>query len=212
METSAYTTVVLRTIRGAVELRLYEAPGATAGSVFVGGVGGGFDSPARGLFPRLCEELRADGLAAARVRFRHPSRFDEALHDIAVGMGYLRDLGVRRLALAGHSFGAAVALTAGAADDSVATVVALSTQSFGTEAASALSPKSLLLVHGLDDEILPAWCSRDVFRRALEPKRLELLAGTGHGLCERAEEVHVLVRNWIRSHLIAASPRPENAA
>ena len=46
-----YHARVAETGRGQVEMRLYQAPETELGVIAVGGVGGGFDSPARGLFP-----------------------------------------------------------------------------------------------------------------------------------------------------------------
>jgi fermentation-respiration switch protein FrsA (DUF1100 family) len=97
-----------------------------------------------------------------------------------------------------HSFGGAVVIQAAAAHPIVRAVAPLSTQSFGVGPASRLSPRcSLLLMHGTDDEILPADCSRYVYSIAGEPKRLVLLDGTRHGLDEAADEVYRTVRDWV---------------
>src|SRR4051812_30812994 len=58
-----FVPVTQGTTRGDVESRYYApASDTTRGAVFVGGAGGGFDTPVRGwLYPRLCEDLRRDG-------------------------------------------------------------------------------------------------------------------------------------------------------
>ncbi|HYO57030.1 hypothetical protein [Archangium sp.] len=60
----AYT---LGTKRGPVEVLLYESVGAKVGALLAGGVGGGFDTPALGLYPRLAEVLPRHGLSTLRL-------------------------------------------------------------------------------------------------------------------------------------------------
>src|SRR4051794_21904500 len=84
-----YRRLLLKTERGPVELRFYESEGARSAVLFVGGVGGGFDSPASGLYPRLAEELAGQGVSALRVRFRQPVELAEAAHDVLAGLALL---------------------------------------------------------------------------------------------------------------------------
>lgn len=73
-----FRPVILPTDRGEIECRYYPAEGPRAGAIFVGGAGGGFDTPVRGwLYSRLCEELPPLGIAALRVRYRHPAVLEE---------------------------------------------------------------------------------------------------------------------------------------
>src|SRR4051812_19619018 len=72
-----YRDLRLGTSRGTVHGRYYPAPAARDGVVWVGGAGGGWDSPALGLYPELCRELTADHIASLRVRFRMPSALEE---------------------------------------------------------------------------------------------------------------------------------------
>ena len=190
--------LALATPRGPVECRYYAVADATASAVFVGGVGGGWDTPARGLYPGLADELRADGIASLRVRFRNPVDFDEAVFDVRSGLAFLAREGVDRVALVGHSFGGAVVVRAAARTESVRTVVTLSTQSYGADAVRDLAPgASVLLVHGTEDDVLPAQSSQYVHAMAREPKRLVLYEGARHGLDEVAHAVRRLVRDWI---------------
>jgi pimeloyl-ACP methyl ester carboxylesterase len=184
-----------------VALRLYDAPGATAGVVLVGGVGGGFDTPARGLYERLGETLPHDDVMVLRVRYRHPTDLAEAVADVVLGLDVLAERGVERVGLVGHSFGGAVVLQAAAADPRVAAVVTLATQSYGADAVTELAGRPLLLVHGTADAILPPACSVSVHERAGEPKELVLLRGAGHGLDEDADDVFDLVQDWLRTRL-----------
>lgn len=201
-----YRRLVLRTGRGPVETRLYEAPGSRAAVVAVGGVGGGFDTPADRLYPRLGEALRPLGLSTLRVRFRDPRDLHEAAHDVLAAVTALETMGIGHVALVGHSFGGAVVVLAGAASPAVVTVVTLATQSYGTDSVAELAPRPLLLLHGTSDTILPPASSVSVFRRAADPKELGLFDGAGHGLDEAAREVFERVQGWLLEHLRAFLP------
>ena len=202
-----YESVRLLTSRGPVLCRHYPVPQARRGAVWVGGVGGGWDTPAHGLYPRLCQELTARRIASLRVQFRHPTVLEESVLDVLAGVAYLEGLGVEAVALTGHSFGGAVVIQAAAASDVVRTVVTLATQSYGAAAVSELGSRcSTLLLHGTADTVLPAYCSEHVFALAQEPRRLILYDGAGHGLDEVAGEVHQVVGAWVVEQL--KRPRP----
>ena len=205
--TDGYRTLVLRTERGPVETHLYEAEEARGAVLFVGGVGGGFDSPAHNLYPRLAGELAARGVSALHVRFRRSTDLPEAVHDVLAGLWLLDTRGVQRVVLVGHSFGGAVVISAGVRSEQVTAVVTLATQSYGTNEVASLSPRPLLLLHGTDDEILPATSSWSVHRMAREPKTLELFEGARHCLDEMADEVHDILQAWLLKQLGAAVPR-----
>lgn len=198
----AYEDIFLRRAEGEVHCHLYDAPGAAAGVILVGGVGGGFDSPARELYPRLCDELADEGVVALRVRFRHSTNLDESVKDVIAGASYLAERGVRHVGLVGHSFGGAVVVRAADRLESARAVVALATQSHGADGVGALGPRcAVLLIHGLEDEVLPPRCSTHVHERAAEPKRLLLFPGAGHSLDEVHVQVHDAVREWLLGFL-----------
>jgi fermentation-respiration switch protein FrsA (DUF1100 family) len=91
-----------------------------------------------------------------------------------------------------------VAVTAGVETPNVAAVAALSSQTQGTGAVGFLSPRPLLVLHGTDDETLPASCSQDLFHRAREPKEMRLYAGCGHALDECRAELDRDLLAWLR--------------
>ena len=176
--------------------------------IFVGGAMGGLDGPAGGLYPRLAEALRephdaaphdepASGLASLRLHYRQPGEFEECVLDVLGGVSFLKGIGARRVALVGHSFGAAVVIKAGELSEQVVGVAALSPQLHGTGSVERLSPKPLLLAHGTADDILDCAASRDIYGRAREPKRLVLYEGAGHGLTQCADELFELLRTWL---------------
>lgn len=202
-ERDGYQFTRLRTNRAEISCRYYPVENSHLGTIWVGGVGGDWDSPARELYPQLCQQLRSEKIASLRVRFRHPTQLGSSVLDVLAGISFLRDRGITKLALIGHSFGGAVVIRAAARAESVRTVVALATQAHGTDPVLRLATRcSLLLIHGQADPILPPVCSQNVYDRALEPKRLILYPNAGHRLDEVAEEVRTTVRDWIINQLI----------
>lgn len=195
-----YREYELRTNGATVLVRLYEAAGSAA-VVMVGGVGGDFDSPANGLYPRLALSLQRHGIGTLRVQFRDPIDLDDSMMDVLLGIEFLRSHGADRLGLVGHSFGGAVMIQTALRTPEVVTVVTLATQGFGTEGVEDLAPRSILLIHGYADEVLPPTCSIDAHARAQQPKRLTLLEKTRHGLEESAEQVFETVKGWLVSEL-----------
>lgn len=193
-----YQAVTLATERGEIRCRLYAANAARGGVVWVGGVGGGWDTPARNLYPRLAADLAGEDVASLRVRFRDPRDMNEAVFDVLAGIRYLETLGIRRFGVVGHSFGGAVAIRAAAAVREVKAVVTLASQGYGAGPAAALGPRvALLSVHGKDDEVLPPESSDHIQKIAKEPKRLVIFSGARHGLDEVADRVHRETRDWL---------------
>jgi pimeloyl-ACP methyl ester carboxylesterase len=197
-----YRTIRLVTSRGQVACRFYAAPKARRGAIWVGGVGGDWDTPARNLYPTLCEDLTHHGVASLRVRFRDPHELEEAVHDVRAGIAYLERQGIKAIALTGHSFGGAVVIRAAALAPVVRTVVTLATQAYGAEPVAQLDPHcSILLLHGTSDLVLAPYSSEVVHDIAQDPKGLILYPVAGHGLDEVADDVHRRVRDWIIAHL-----------
>lgn len=183
---------------GNVATRYYPAGAAAHGIVWVGGVGGGWDSPAEELYPKLSAGLTQTGISSLRVRFRNPHSLRDAVIDVQAGVDFLKDQGAAGIALVGHSLGGAVVIQAAAQDRHVRTVVTLSTQSYGADPVAQLGPHcSILLIHGVADRVLPWRSSAFVHRLAKEPRRMVLIPDAGHVLDEAAGEVQSLVRHWI---------------
>lgn len=196
--------MTLHTSRGAIDTRLHEppdGPGATA-IVWVFGAGGGLGGPAGGLYTRLALQLAFKGVTSLRLDYRQPNELTECTLDVLVGAAFLETLGSARLVLIGHSFGGAVVINAGANSDAVVGVAALSSQTYGADAVGDLSPRSLLLLHGSADEVLPDACSRLLYEKAGEPKELHLYPGCGHGLDACRDEVDATLLEWLRRTLM----------
>jgi pimeloyl-ACP methyl ester carboxylesterase len=180
--------------------------GCNAAVVFVGGVGGGWDGPAKGLYPRLSQRLVRDhGISALRIRFRHPTNLEECVIDARAGIEFLTRMEMKTsIGLVGHSFGGAVVISSAAlSKDIVKTVVTLSTQSYGTEGISKLKENkcSVLLIHGNSDSVLSSYCSSYIYNKAKEPKRLILYDDASHSLDEVADKVFRKVQKWLVENL-----------
>lgn len=188
-----------------VSCRYYQADKPKAAVVMVGGVGGGFDTPAKQLYPKLASTLAQEGISGLRIQFRHPTDLGEATQDVLLGIQFLESEGIIRLGLVGHSLGGAVIIQAAAQSKSVKTVVTLATQGFGADDVTKLpADTSILLIHGADDHILPPAASAYVYTLAHEPKRIEILPENGHMLDEGADQVFHLVHDWLIAELCRA--------
>lgn len=205
-----YELVKLNTQRGEIVCRYYSSNThnpASVAVVYVTGVGGGWGTPAIGLYPRLCCSLAGIGIDGLRVRYRHPTDLLESVFDTLAGITFLREEHrIKAIGLVGHSFGGAVVIQAAVqASDMVSTLVTLATQSYG--AAPAISKlkqgTSALMIHGSDDKVLPAYCSEEVYQKAHDPKQIVLCEGAGHGLDEVSEEVYELVYGWLVNSLLS---------
>lgn len=192
--------VLLRTTRGELSAIFHACEGESGAAIFVGGALGGLDGPASAIYPRLAEALAAPaerGLSSLRLHYRQPGEFTECVLDVLAGISFLKGLGAQRVALVGHSFGAAVVVKSGDLSDAVTGVAALSPQLYGTRTVERLAPRPLLLVHGKADSLLDCAASEDIYGRAREPKRLVLYDGAGHSLATCADELFELLREWL---------------
>lgn len=205
-----YQLVKLDTQRGEIVCRYYSSNThnpASVAVVYVTGVGGGWGTPAIGLYPRLCCSLTRIGIDGLRVRYRHPTDLLESVFDTLAGIAFLREEHrIKAIGLVGHSFGGAVVIQAAVqASDIVSTLVTLATQSYG--AAHVISKlkhgTSALMIHGSDDKVLPAYCSEEVYQKAHDPKQIVLCQGASHGLDEVSEEVYELVYDWLVNSLLS---------
>ncbi|HML97408.1 MAG TPA: alpha/beta hydrolase [Tepidiformaceae bacterium] len=190
----------METTRGEIEAILHPVEGGTGAIVCVGGAMGGVDGPADSLYARLPRLLAPSAVTVLRVEYRHPNNFEECVLDVLAGCSFLRGIGASDLALVGHSFGGAVVIKAGELHDSVTGVVSMSPQLYGTRQVENLG-KPLLLIHGMADTILDHEASEDIYRRALEPKRIVLYAEAGHSLIQAKDAIDALLSEWIPARL-----------
>lgn len=201
-----YDDLTIETTGGKIGARLYQSTGAMSAAIFLGGATSEWDSPVHGrLYPDLCVDLREWGVSALRIRFRKPGDLAACTEYALAGIAVLIDMGIGRIALVGHAFGAAAALQAAARSASVVAVATLAAPSVGSEAVSRLAPHtSVLCLHGDDDQVLPSRNSEDVYQLARGSKELHLLERVGHSLDEGGERVHQLMRDFLLRHLAGA--------
>ena len=193
--------VLLATNRGRIPSLLHRSGSGTRAVLWVWGIRGGFDGPAEGIYGRMAELLVPKDIASLRVDYRCPGNLVECILDVLVSLEFLTSEGYNEICLVGHSFGGAVVISAGAAIPEVKAVVALSSQTLGADRPDLLSPRSLLLIHGMEDRNLPYSCSEMIYKSALQPKELVLLPGTGHGLRQSAVEVERRIQAFITQNL-----------
>jgi pimeloyl-ACP methyl ester carboxylesterase len=198
MSSEGYLPIKLDTNRGHVSSQYYHVPGEKKAVIFVGSVIGGFDTPARNLYPKLCQAIALHNISSLRIQFRHSSDLVESALDILAGIAFLERFRVSEIALVGHAFGgAAVLQAAAAAPEVIRTVVTLATQTHGAEVAAHLDETSLLLIHGTNDEIHPVYSSTYIHDIAGGQKELLLFDGAGHVLDEAAGDVFEVVYKWL---------------
>ena len=197
-----YEPVDLTAGNGTIQGRYYQVLNASRAAIWVGGVGGGWDTPAQELYPTLCNQFRHEGVASLRIRYHDPHDLTQATNDVLAGMAFLKKRGIETLALVGHSLGGAVVIRAALLDESATAVVALASQGYGTSGVEKLGPRcALLLVHGLQDTILPYHSSIDIYKRASEPKKLLTYPSADHVLDSVAHEISQEIASWFREYL-----------
>lgn len=190
---------------GGVVLGLLAGPReAAAGVLFVGGAVGGFGGPAGRVYHELAERLADAGIASLRLHCRVPSEVEVCVQDALVALAWWREQGMGRVVLVGHSLGGATVLTTGALVTGVAGVVALASQTAGTELADRLDGVPVLLLHGDADPIIPLACSVSIRSRVPGPCELVVLPGCGHVMAEAADEIVERLAAWIPPALAAA--------
>jgi dienelactone hydrolase len=185
----------IKTPRGKVTGLFHPVAGVTNVVVMVSGAFGGVVGPS-GAYPALAGQLQAARIAALRLDYRTSGNMNECVYDLDAGLEELRRRGVKRFALVGWSFGGAVVISSGVAHGDVLGVATLASQTAGTDAVSRLAPRSLLLLHGTADQVLPDWCSRYLYEEAGEPKRLILCEGDGHEFSRSRAEVARILFEW----------------
>lgn len=195
--------VSIATPEGTVVGILREVPNAAAAVIMLGGATGGMHGPA-GSYLDLARLLQREGITSLRLDYRHANHLDACVYDTLAGIDALQQLGARRVALIGWSFGGAVVITAGAESDAVVGVATVASQTHGTQAVSRLGQRDLLLCHGTADATLPDRCSQDIYARASCPKELKLFPNGNHGITNYRMELLDTLNTWAQNILASA--------
>lgn len=199
--TKAGDPIVFQTTQGDIAGRYHSVAGglATRAVVWLSGSGGGFEGPAHGLYAALALELQIMGIESLRLEYRRSTRQDECVRDALVGAHWLtRERGIERLALVGHAFGSAVAITAGAASEKVSAVAALASPT--VEAVARLG-KPLFLGHGADDQVQPAADCLRLEQRAAGDVTCRIYPGAQHNLDECRDALSADLVGWLDEQL-----------
>lgn len=195
------STLEITTADGTIVCIRHTPPGANHDAgvpftpIFLGGALGGVNGTA-GLWNRL-----ATRYGGVRVHYRYASRLSESLIDALMVFHHLADKrGLERTVLVGHSFGGGVAVGAGVMlGPATAGVVALAGQRQGTELIERLEGKPILVIHGMNDGIIPWASARVVHAEAKEPKHLWLIPDGDHVLAGHVDELDARIGEFIES-------------
>ena len=190
----------LETTRGNIDAVLHPVEGGSTAVICVGGAMGGVEGPADSLYARLPLLLSSAKVTVLRIEYRKPNDFEECVLDALAGCSFMKGIGAADLVLVGRSFGGAVVIKAGELHESVRGIASMSPQLYGTRQVENLN-KPLLLIHGMSDSILSHEASEDIYRRALEPKRIVLYSVAGHSLIQAKQQIDDLLSDWIPARL-----------
>ena len=183
---------------------------AIGGAVVIGGRGSYLSEP-----NYLCDAISLVGVAALRYDYRRPEDFGSTLPEIAGAVRLLRAHPAipQRIAVVGHSYGAAVAALAAGRDSRVRAAILLAPPAereyFGTlrpmAELSRTRAKVLIVVAGADEIVPPAHGERyaALLRQAGVPHRLLTIARADHefhGPDHRAQLL-AATTSWLREAL-----------
>ncbi len=191
--------VLLRTDRGEILCLFLAAAGADAAVLWAGSLGA--ESRLSPIAQSVAQDLLKDSVSSLAVRYRRPFELEESVQDTLAALLFLREVGVQRVALVGHSFSGAVVITAAPLSEAVVAVAALASQTFGASNVANVAPRPILLVHGTADQRLDPYCSEQIYSWAKKPKELVLIEGATHGLSEHPEVLLPLLRQWLAERL-----------
>jgi len=192
--------ITIETSDGDVRGILHPAAGH-AGIIWVCGKAGGLEGPSFGIYVDLTRELVTHEVASLRLDYHSPGDLPMCTLDVLLGIDFLVQEGIQKVALVGHSFGGAVVIMAGVMSRTVRAVAGLSSQTHGAQRVSELSPTPLLLVHGERDRNLSPDCSRNIYSWAREPKELVIYPDNGHFLRKCHDELFTLLKTWLLDKL-----------
>ncbi len=183
------------------EALLYRSPGSACAVLWAGGWRG--SDSATGLPADVAHAMLERGVSSLLLRYRAPYELPASVEDTLASVKWMESEGIVRVAMVGHSFSGAVAISAAPRSERVVAVAALASQTYGAARADLVSPRPLLLVHGTDDERLAPYCSEQIYSWARQPKELWFMRGASHSLREARDEVVALLVDWLSTKLDA---------
>ena len=202
------------TNRGEFSGIIHRAEDATQAAIFVCGARSGFVGPGAGPATQTCRRhSRSRGSRPCAWTTGSPTTSWNACSTCSAGVNFLKADGYGPVVIAGHSFGGAVVIAAGANSSHIKGCgFPCAPQTYGAGMAGQLAPRKLLVAHGKADTRLPYSCALQIHEWAKEPKELVLFEDAEHRLEECRDELETLLAAWIPATLeqeieIPAIPR-----
>lgn len=188
---------VVNSGRGPIKMQTFLAPGSDLGVACVGGIGGGFDSPAQNVYNRLGMTLKKEGISSVHLCLRKRAPFDETVHDMRAAVEFLLSKGNSRVIVVGHSLGAATSIAAASLEPKVIAAAALSSQPYGANPVQAFGDRRLLVISGVFDVVEPPAWSNAIYKAADCKKDIAFFLGS-HPLDECGDPVYERLLSFVR--------------
>jgi pimeloyl-ACP methyl ester carboxylesterase len=196
----SYRIVRLHGTRGTVETYYYRAADADKAVLYAGHVATGFESPAVHMYKHTAEDMQNRHVSGLRIRFRDPDDQAECLHDLLLGIAFLRQEAHQSMAMAAYSHAVSAAVDAVNAAPELEALAMLSPMLRGPAALDTLGNDiRVLFIHGGRDTDAPIESVRETFRRFEGPKEFVTLPLSRHGLDENSTEAQLRLRNWLQA-------------
>ena len=153
----------------------------------------------------ISDRIASTGISSMLLSYSdYPAQGNDlsrCVQDTKYCLQFLTHIGYEKIILVGHSFSGAVAISAGQSNESVIGVITLASQTLGAQTVSHLSPRPILIIHGLADQTLGPHCGEQIYSWASQPKELALIEGATHRLWDRRDILEPLLIEWITAKM-----------
>ncbi|KAI7018273.1 hypothetical protein KC318_g4272 [Hortaea werneckii] len=145
------------------------------------------------------------GIPVLRLDHRFPARTKYCVADVLAAMNYLQNgYAVGRFVLVGWGFGGATVFTAAGQDSRIVGCATIASQSDEADGIEDMARRALpvLLIHGTEDSILTADCSRRLSERYRNASRggegeMAIFEGDDHQLSQKALKAEEVLCDFI---------------
>jgi hypothetical protein len=153
----------------------------------------------------VSDKIATNGISSMLLSYsEYPAQGNDlsrCIQDTKYCVEFLVHIGYEKIIMVGHSFSGAVAIAAAQSLENVIGVITLASQTLGAQTVSHVSPRPLLIIHGLDDQTLGPHCGEQIYSWASQPKELVLIEGATHRLWDRKDILEPLLINWVIDQL-----------
>jgi fermentation-respiration switch protein FrsA (DUF1100 family) len=171
-------------------------------AILLSGARGGLVGPSS-MYLAIGDKLASldAGMPVLRLDYRHPARNKYCVPDVYAGMKMLeKDYAVSKFVLVGWSFGGAPVFTVGGAEkERVAGCATVASQIAEAGGIQSLSPRPLLLLHGMADTTLSSEYSEALYR-AYGPagdRVIHLFEDDDHALTKNAAQAEEMICRFV---------------